>query len=283
MTGVDMQDMKRFEAKSVESAIEQACTYFNTTKDGLDIEVIDSGSSGIFGLGGRNAAIQAAVQKKSQGNDKTPQGRDKEPQGRDKGPRANDKKSPDNGKEPQGNDKEIRGNEQELAELVQSVVSRLLAPLIDAPTLDVQFEQDRINVTIQDQEYSGLIIGKEGQTISSLEYMVNRIVAKSWPERVYVQLDAGGYRQRQDDQVRQKALYLAQKVKESGKAQSTKPMSSYHRRLVHVALQDETDLITRSKGDGPMKRVLIALKKRKEQQEATQTNQEGSGAESDKQ
>ncbi|WP_051564302.1 RNA-binding cell elongation regulator Jag/EloR [Desulfovermiculus halophilus] len=278
-----MQDMKRFEAKSVESAIEQACTYFNTTKDGLDIEVIDSGSSGIFGLGGRNAAIQAAVQKKAQGNDKTSQGRDKEPQGRDKGPRANDKKSPDNGKEPQGNDKEIRGNEQELAELVQSVVSRLLAPLIDAPTLDVQFEQDRINVTIQDQEYSGLIIGKEGQTISSLEYMVNRIVAKSWPERVYVQLDAGGYRQRQDDQVRQKALYLAQKVKESGKAQSTKPMSSYHRRLVHVALQDETDLITRSKGDGPMKRVLIALKKRKEQQEATQTNQEGSGAESDKQ
>jgi spoIIIJ-associated protein len=94
--------------------------------------------------------------------------------------------------------------------------------------------------------------------------MVNRIVAKSWPDRVYVQLDAGGYRQRQDDQVRQKALHLAQKVKDSGKAQSTKPMSSYHRRLVHMSLQDDTDIITRSKGDGPMKRVLITLKRRKE-------------------
>jgi spoIIIJ-associated protein len=143
-----MQDMKRFEAKSVESAIEQACTYFNTTKDGLDIEVIDSGSSGIFGLGGRNAAIQAAVQQTSRADDKGPQANDK------KSP-ANDKKSPANDKEPQGNSKEIRGNEQELAELVQTVVSRLLAPLIDAPTLDVQFDQDRINVTIQDQEYSG--------------------------------------------------------------------------------------------------------------------------------
>ncbi|MFO7876571.1 MAG: R3H domain-containing nucleic acid-binding protein, partial [Desulfovermiculus sp.] len=95
-------------------------------------------------------------------------------------------------------------------------------------------------------------------------------VAKSWPDRVYVQLDAGGYRQRQDDQVRQKALYLAQKVKDSGKAQSTKPMSSYHRRLVHLSLQDDTDIITRSKGDGPMKRVLITLKRRKEPEASQQ-------------
>lgn len=222
--GVDMQDMKRFEAKTVEGAIEKACAYFKKNKDELEIEVIDEGSSGIFGLGGRNAAVEAQP---------------------------------------------VSGN-RELEDLVRTVVGNLLAPLTPDPHLDVQFDQERINVTIEDEENSGLIIGKEGQTITAFEYMVNRIVAKRWPDRVYVQLDTGGYRQRQDDHVRQKAVYLAQKVKESGKAQSTKPMSSYHRRLVHLALQEDTDIITRSKGDGPMKRVLIALKRRKEQPDTTQ-------------
>ena len=225
-----MQDMKKFEAKNVEAAIEEACAYFHATEDDLEIEVIDSGSSGIFGLGGRNAAIQAKAKPVTEEN----------------------------------------SNESELEELVRSVVDRLLAPVISDPQMTVQCDRDRINVTIEDEEHSGLIIGKEGQTITALEYMVNRIVAKRWPDRIYIQLDAGGYRQRQDEYVRQKALYLAQKAKESGKAQSTKPMSSYHRRLVHMALQNDGDLITRSKGDGPMKRVLIALKRRKEHPEATQ-------------
>ena len=220
-----MQDMKRFEAKNVEAAIEKACTYFKKNKDELSIEVVDNGSSGIFGLGGRNAAVQAQPASETR----------------------------------------------ELEELIRSVVGRLLAPVISEPGLEVAFDQERINVTIEDEENSGLIIGKEGQTIAALEYMVNRIVAKSWPDRVYVQLDAGGYRQRQDDHVRQKALYLAQKVKDTGKAQSTKPMSSYHRRLVHLALQDDTDIITRSKGDGQMKRVLIAMKRRRESEASQET------------
>lgn len=213
-----MQDVKRFEAKNMEAAIEKACSHFNKNQDELDIEVVDSGSSGIFGLGGRNCVIEAKT----------------------------------------------KNNTQELENLIRSVVERLLEPVLENPNLDISYDQDRVNVTIEDEDYSGLIIGKEGQTIAAFEYMVNRIIAKRWPERVYVQLDAGGYRQKQDDNVRQKALYLAQKVRDSGKAQSTKPMSSYHRRLVHMTLQDDSDIITRSKGDGPMKRVLIAVKRRKE-------------------
>lgn len=213
-----MQEMKRFEAKTVEAAIENACAYFKKNKDELEIEVVDSGSSGIFGLGGRNAIVEA----------------------------------------------QSASDNQELEDMIRTVVGNLLAPLISDPRMDVQIDQERINVTIEDEEHSGLIIGKEGQTITAFEYMANRIMAKRWPDRVYIQLDTGGYRQRQDDHVRQKAVYLAQKVKESGKAQSTKPMSSYHRRLVHLALQEDTDIITRSKGDGPMKRVLIALKRRRE-------------------
>ena len=74
---------------------------------------------------------------------------------------------------------------------------------------------------------------------------------------VRVQLDAGEYRQRQDEKLRAMALGLAEKVRQSGRSFSTRPLSSYHRRIVHLALQEAEDIQTRSIGDGPMKRVVI--------------------------
>ncbi len=218
-----MNDVKEFEGKSVEDAIEKACSFFGVQEDDLEVEVVDTGSSGIFGLGGRSAVVSVKPVKRSG----------------------------------------------ELKELVEQVVTRLISDIADQPELDIDVNEERINVVISD-ENSGLIIGKDGQNITALEYLANRIMAKRWSDKVYVQLDAGGYRQRQDDSIRQKALDLAERVKHSGKTQSTKPMSSYHRRLVHLALQEDDDISTRSKGDGPLKRVLIMLKRKKNQDLAQQ-------------
>jgi len=213
-----MNDVQEFEGKSVEDAIAKACSFYGVQEDELDVEVVDSGSSGIFGLGGRSAVVKA---------------------------------------------KPVKGKA-ELEELVEQVVKRLISDIADQPDVDIHVNEERIHVGISDDN-SGLIIGKDGQTISALEYVANRIMAKRWPDKVYVQLDAGGYRQRQDDSIREKALDLAERVKDSGKTQSTRPMSSYHRRLVHLALQEDEDIATRSKGEGPLKRVLIMLKRKKNQ------------------
>ena len=83
---------------------------------------------------------------------------------------------------------------------------------------------------------------------------------------VRVQLDAGEYRRRQDEKLREMALSLADKVRQSGRSYSTRPLSSYHRRIVHVCLQEALDVQTRSTGDGPMKRVVIMRKKGERQQ-----------------
>ena len=74
---------------------------------------------------------------------------------------------------------------------------------------------------------------------------------------VRVQLDAWRYRQRQDEKLREMALALAEKVRQTGRSYSTRPLSSYHRRIVHLCLQDAEEVQTRSSGDGPMKRVVI--------------------------
>jgi spoIIIJ-associated protein len=215
-----MSEFKKFEAKNVQEAIQKACSEWGLNEEELEIQILEGGSSGIFGLGSKNAMVQAKPKTSEQG----------------------------------------------LQDLISEIMHQLLQGIVPDPELDIQMNGSKVQVVIKDEENSGLIIGKEGQTIAALEFLANRILAKRWPERVYLQLDAGGYKEKQDQSVRQNAWYLAKKVKRSGKALSTKPLSSYHRRLVHLALQEEEDLVTRSTGDGSMKRVLIACRRNKNQE-----------------
>jgi spoIIIJ-associated protein len=150
-----------------------------------------------------------------------------------------------------------------LEKTVHDVMVQLLTPIIGETTLEITLESDRVKVFIDDEKNSGLIIGREGQTLSSLQYLVNRLVSRKMEASVRIQVDTGDYRERQDDKLRQVAWHLAEKAGSMGRTQSTKPLSSYHRRVVHLALQDNEDVFTRSKGDGPMKRVLIVPKSRK--------------------
>ena len=150
-----------------------------------------------------------------------------------------------------------------LEKTVHEVMVQLLTPIIGETKLDITLESDRVKVFIDDEENSGLIIGREGQTLSSIQYLVNRLVSRKMEASVRIQVDTGDYRERQDDKLRQVAWHLAEKAGSMGRTQSTKPLSSYHRRVVHLALQDNEDVFTRSKGDGPMKRVLIVPKARR--------------------
>ncbi|MFP4629604.1 MAG: protein jag [Desulfohalobiaceae bacterium] len=215
-----MNEYQKFEAKDVQEAILKACSEYGKDEEQLEVEVLENGSSGIFGLGGKNAVIQARP----------------------------------------------KINEQALRDLISDILGKLLQGIVPDPELEIQVNGSKALAVIKDEENSGLIIGKEGQTISALEFLANRILAKHWPEKVYLQLDAGGYKEKQEESVRQNALYLARKVKRSGKPLSTRPMSSYHRRLVHLALQEDQELVTRSTGEGSMKRVLIACRRNKSQE-----------------
>ena len=216
-----MTTLKRFEDKDLDGAIQKASHFFQVEQDQLDVEVVDSGSSGIFGLGGRNTVIEAG----------------------------------------------IKNQNTELEAYLQSVVGKMLEMITDTPSMEISVNGNRADVVIDDPDNSGLIIGKDGQNIAAFEYLINRIVARGWPEKVYVQLDAGDYRSRQDEALKLNARYLADKAKETGKPQTTRPLSSYHRRLVHVELQDDEQIITRSRGEGRMKRVLIAPSKKSDESE----------------
>ena len=139
----------------------------------------------------------------------------------------------------------------------------LLTNISDQGEIRIDMDKTPIEVVIEDDVNSGLIIGRDGQTLASMQYLLNRIVSRKFPGVARIQLDAGDYREKQDEQLRKTAQLLAQKAKTSHRTQSTRPLSSYHRRVVHMALQDDHDILTRSKGDGPMKRVLIMARRKK--------------------
>jgi len=185
--------------------------------------------------------------------------RDKKP--REQRPEQHDEQYMGDEERPRANMDEF--DPEVLTAATREVMTELLRPIVGECKLEITIETDRVKVFIDDEENSGLLIGREGQTLSSLQYLVNRLVSRKMEASIRVQVDTGDYRERQDDKLRQIADHLAEKAADLGRTQSTKPLSSYHRRVVHLALQEHEEVFTRSKGDGPMKRVLIVPKSRK--------------------
>lgn len=165
---------------------------------------------------------------------------------------------------------EDRFPEVPLESLDQAVLEAEVLTVVDSMTRHIvgdtgkEFEatDGKVRVRIDSGEDSGLLIGRDGQTLSALQYLASCIVSRRLNASIRVQIDAGDYRSRQLEKLRTTALELAAKVKENGKPQSTRPMSAYLRRAVHMALQDDPDIQTHSKGDGSLKRVVIVPRKK---------------------
>lgn len=144
-----------------------------------------------------------------------------------------------------------------LENSVNDVAGRLITGILGTAPIRVTILEHRVDVRVDCGDDSGLLIGREGQTLSALQYLASRLVSRMMNAPVRVQFDVGDYRERQDERLRELALTLAERVRLTGRPCSTRPMSSYHRRLVHMALQDAPDIITRSSGEGALKRIII--------------------------
>lgn len=149
-----------------------------------------------------------------------------------------------------------------LIATVEKVTRELVRPIAGTPaTLETVIEQGRVQVRLDCGEDSGLLIGREGMTLAALQYILSRVVSCTMNASVRVQLDAGDYRRHQEDKLREMARALAERARQTGRSYSTRPLSSYHRRIVHLALQGMEDIQSRSSGDGALKRVVISKRR----------------------
>ncbi|MGQ9615845.1 MAG: RNA-binding cell elongation regulator Jag/EloR [Spirochaetota bacterium] len=126
-------------------------------------------------------------------------------------------------------------------------------------------EDDRVRIEIM-TDSAGLIIGKRGKTLEALQLLLN-IIANRGTEKTEkwkkIVLDIENYRGKRANTLRELALKVAKQVKKTGKAQTLEPMNPFERRIIHMTLQEDPHVETKSEGDGNMKKVKVFLKKRK--------------------
>ena len=107
----------------------------------------------------------------------------------------------------------------------------------------------------------GVLIGKRGQTLDSLQYLVSLVVNKDAQDYIRVKVDTEDYRRRRKETLENLAKNIAYKVKRTKRPVSLEPMNPYERRVIHSALQNDKYVTTHSEGDEPFRRVVVTLKK----------------------
>lgn len=123
---------------------------------------------------------------------------------------------------------------------------------------DIVEKELSINMSGDDM---GILIGKRGQTLDSLQYLVSLVVNRESEDYIRVKLDTENYRERRKETLETLAKNIAYKVKRTRRSVSLEPMNPYERRIIHSALQNDKFVLTRSEGEEPFRHVVIALKK----------------------
>jgi spoIIIJ-associated protein len=240
-----------FEGKTDEDAILAACSQLKLPREGLDIEVIEPGSAGIFGLvGGRKAKIRVTVIRK------TPEPPIEEPEV----PVAEDLSVVPERIGPTGMEEEFMAvGENEIA-VAKEALENILALIPMEETLVSAVQRDgTINLNIEGDK-SGLLIGRKGRTLDALQFIVNKIVNKSLEKRARVVVDSENYRERRKDFLIQMAMRMGDKAKRIRKPVATNLLNPHDRRIVHLALRDDEELSTKGRGEGILKKVVIIPK-----------------------
>jgi spoIIIJ-associated protein len=143
-----------------------------------------------------------------------------------------------------------------------SVLQRLLDYMEIDARVDGGEKEDFIQLTIF-SEYSGILIGRRGETLDSLEHIVDRIVNKSVEDRVSIIVDTENYRENRREELNSLAKRIARQVKMTGKPAVVASMRARDRKIIHLALQDDEEVETMSEGEGFERKIIISPKRTK--------------------
>lgn len=146
-------------------------------------------------------------------------------------------------------------------DMVRGVVDQILNRMkIDYQINGIESLEGRVRINIIGKDM-GLLIGRKGETLNAVQFIVGLIVNRNREEKIRVMLDVEDYRKKREDSLEALALRLSDKVKKTRKNVVMRPMTSQERRIVHTTLQSDPNITTYSMGDEPNRKVVISLKK----------------------
>ena len=270
----------RVSAKTVDDAITEALIQLGVTSDRLEYEVIEKGSAGFLGIGMKQAVIEAR-RKPEPKEEKVEEPVVEEPvrvepkkvEAVQPQKAAAEKKAdePQQAAFEKAVENEVKEEVKKETKLVEvqpqtiKAVEDFLKNTMKAMDMEVELkteiDQDGALCVDMSGEHMGILIGKRGQTLDSLQYLANRVANKHQEGYVRVKLDTENYRARREETLRHLAKNIAHKVKRNRRPVALEPMNPYERRIIHSALQSDPYVMTHSEGEEPFRKVVITLKK----------------------
>ncbi len=252
------QGLKEFGGKTVEHAIEIACRYFGVATGDLEIKILNRGSTGIFGLGGHEAKIKAIPKKKRPPvTKKNQKKRGESLETKVAHPIVPEVPAPKDTEVAEKTSKDLERHISLAKEIAEGLLKR--AGLKGQAEIKIGEEGPYLDISGDDLS---LIIGKEGQNLDALEYIVNRILQHRDKNHSRVNLEAQGYREKREKGLSLLAHRMAKKVQRTGQSIALQPLGPKERRTVHLALKGVKGIHTRSVGDGIMRKVVISPPRR---------------------
>lgn len=275
-------EFREFSAKTVDEAITKASLEFETFSENLEIEVISEGKSGFLGFGAKPAIIKVRKKEASEQLETPVEEERKEEAAAQEIPKTARKETVKEPKkevkkevkrevkketeQPKEERKVVERSPEEVAEM-KAEAEKFLGGVFKAMELEVEIKMDykaeEGNLDIEFVGHDmGILIGKRGQTLDSLQYLTSLVVNKGRQGYVRVKLDTEDYRNRRKETLENLARSIAYKVRKTRKTVSLEPMNPYERRIIHSALQGNRYVETYSEGNEPYRHVVVKLKNR---------------------
>lgn len=308
-------EKRDFFGKEVTDAIKNACETLSVPQEMLDIEVVETGSTGIFGLIRKKARIRVSLKEANrepkiqeeipvptaevvvEEEPVQPQPEVKaeemvaEPEKAPEAAPALDRSAPalDSTEEEDEDDNDVAPGEEEVdaspesLEIVKQEVARLVELMGFPSTVDVTANGLSVTCCISGQ-FEEELAGPEGKTLDSIQYLIRKMTARKCSERLRITINVGNFRERRLDELKERAVELANKVKETGKTQVLPALNPSERREIHMVLQEDKDVRSRSVGDGLFKKILIykpGKGNRGGRRKSTPRNRRGKGTKND--
>lgn len=271
-----MEDYITVSAKTLDDAITEALVQLGVTSDRLDYIVVEKGSEGFLGIGRKQAVIKARRKREEKPVEETvEESKVETPVKEEVKPEKKTEKKPakehSHTKKNVGEEKpEVKSEpkkEVELAKVEPQTIEtceKFIYDVMNAMGMDdvkvtsVVDEEGALSINMEGSNM-GILIGKRGQTLDSLQYLTNRVANKMQDGYVRVKLDTEDYRRRRKETLENLAKNIASKVKRTRKTVSLEPMNPYERRIIHSALQSDPAVSTHSEGEEPYRRVVVTL------------------------
>lgn len=234
-------------AKTIDNAITDALIELGATTDEVNIEILEKGSKGLFGIGAKNARVRVTI---------------KEPEIKEEINVIEQvveeiKVIKEVVKQPSSEEIIMEQGIENPVEKAQKFLVNILRAMNIEAKVEAKMMGDKLLIDISGEKM-GVIIGKRGETLDSLQYLTNIVVNKDHEDYIKVMIDTENYRSRREETLKKLAYKLAKKASQTRKPVILEPMNPYDRRIIHSALQESKTVRTHSEGKEPFRRVVIS-------------------------